>query len=255
MLEETNGGLAAFSVDLPNHTNGRVLAFNRVVHRLVELLSEHEVPATWAFEIPTRSGLVDTVLSGRGQNEIAILGDSGWVGRRAGRTRFARELTARVAKARSNGLLVSTLALRDADLDGNLDVLVRNRISTVRSGTPDRKAAQRLIRPRSIRFGVWQVGISQRLADNGWWFGGEVLTARHAINRAIKNSQLVHFVIDGESLAANESVGLKSIDKVLRFVHTRCTQGHLDARTLGSIANRLLQMHEAPVSRSILRAA
>ena len=101
-----------------------------VTGRLAQLFSKYQVPATWAVADPAVSAATDRLVAANLAHEIAILGDRTWVGREAGRTRFAKELSRRVMRGRGAGLNVSSLLLRDVELEDNLDLLARARYTS-----------------------------------------------------------------------------------------------------------------------------
>ena len=69
-----------------------------VTAELAERLARYNLPASWAVADPAVSAATERLLHAGAAHEIAILGDRSWVGREAGRARFARELARRVTR-------------------------------------------------------------------------------------------------------------------------------------------------------------
>jgi hypothetical protein len=255
MSHSLNRAIVTFSIDLSDATGHGQQAMMQHARTLAELFATHHFPATWAASHPAANPAVDLVLKLGRQADFALLGDSTWVGRTAGRTRFAHELQARLKAAQTRGLRVSTLAMREGELDGNLDLLVRERISVVRSGESSHRRLQNLWQPQSLRFGVWHVGVTMRLPDPRWWFGTEILVAKRALDRVISNAGLAHFVLDAGTIAGGGQAGIRAIERLVRFAALRCEQQRLTAKSLPQLATTMLRLYQAPVGYSVLRAA
>ena len=247
-------GFVAISIDLGN-LQRQSKAETEATVRLLLALQRHGVPATWAIADPGDCDLSDEILNTNCDHEIAILGDHTWVGRRAGRTRFARELTGRVEKARAAGIPVSTLAVRDARLDQHLDLLVKHRISVVRDAKSDVSQAIG-VRPRSLRYGVLQAPATYQLpAANRWWQSTPVGVARKAIQRASVSNEIAHVVFDMERIATGGGSAQRCVEQVLQFVSRRASQTSLVAVSLRRLAEIYSPQRQITQSRSILRAA
>lgn len=134
---------------------------------------------------------------------MALLGDASWVGREAGRGRFARELMRRMARARGDGLSMRTLALRTALPVDHCDLAIKEGIMAARHpSAAEAKRAPRL-QPQALRFGLWGFPVSMVLPAASRWLpgGGGVRTARFEIDKAIAERGLVHLAIDAPHLA------------------------------------------------------
>lgn len=248
MQELTNGGLLAFSIDVPNGAES-------TVQSLRSLFQQSSVSATWAVPRPAESAAATAILSNGGRNEIALLGDPSWVGREAGRTRFAREISRRVIESRANGIDVSTLVIQDVDLDGNLDVLVKHRISAVRGGDKLRPTAKRLVRPYSLRFGIWQISTSHWLPGKAqWWQGGDSFAIKRAISRASLEGNFVHVAIDAARLCGGKDA-IRSVERIVSHASQQRERGLLNIDTLSRVAHAMSRSNQAPATGSVLRAA
>jgi hypothetical protein len=260
MADKGYGAALAVTVDLEldldqqARTDGHRL--EAVAGRLVELCDEYRIPATWGVADPALSAATDSIVTRHLPHEIAVLGDPAWVGIGAGRTRFARELSRRVEGARTSGLPVSTLMLRNVELTENFDLLAKHQISAVRSAV-GRRGPTRIVQPQTLRFGVLLVTPSIELPGRSRWFpgGGGRFSACRAIRQSIGGASVAQLVIDGPRLAEVGEAGLKVVQGVLRFAAEQRERGALSIDTLGSLAAKLTQPREASPARSILRSA
>src|SRR3989304_2860921 len=69
----------------------------QVTEQLFEMFNRHRLPATWAVGDPAHSAAAGLVAASETRHDLALLGDRYWIGKTAGRTRFARELARRVS--------------------------------------------------------------------------------------------------------------------------------------------------------------
>lgn len=241
MFAGDQGGVLTVSIDVDTELDGRSHDPQKLAvltDLLVELTTIHGLPVTWSVADPARSALTETLRSCPVAHEIAVLGDRAWVGRGAGRTRFARELARRVEGAQKSGLVVSTLALRHVELDENLDLLVKHRISVVRHSEP----ARREFVPRSLRFGVWEAPVSGRLpTKQNWLFGGLSGAARRVAQTVAFHGGFAHLVIDGPELSEYGHSGFRHAERMFQFLRQLRDSGQLSVVTLSTLAARLNQ--------------
>ena len=180
-------------------------ALDEAVGRLLTCLANHGLPATWAAADPAVSVARGKIEAASREHELAILGDASWVGRAAGRGRFARELARRVAHARSESLEVRTLVLKTELPIEHSDLAIKEGIVAVRQGGSSSAArkAQRPL-PRTLRFGLWELPAAVNLPGTSRWLpgGGGMRAARYEIDQAIADQGLAHLVIDAPLLAA-----------------------------------------------------
>lgn len=260
MAEKRDGAVLVVTIDLEMDLEQQARTDSRrldaVAARLADLCDAHQIPATWGVADPALSAATETIIARGVAHEIAVLGDAAWVGIGAGRTRFARELARRVDGARTSGLSVSTLMLRNVELTESFDLLVKHEISAVR-GAIGHRGPTRIAQPQMLRFGVWEVSPSIELPGRSRWFpgGGGRFAARRVIQQAIGGVSVAQLIIDGPRLAAVGEAGVAAIQNVLRFAAMKQQQGVLNIETLGSLAKKLSQPREASPVRSILRSA
>ncbi len=136
-------------------------SLERVTTDLAERLASHQMPASWAVADPAVSAATERLLHAGAGHEIAILGDRSWVGREAGRARFARELARRVTRGRSAGIEIAALLLRDAELDDHLDLVLKQGLTAIAGNTPVAGRSwfggSQAAAPLALRFGLFSI--------------------------------------------------------------------------------------------------
>ena len=244
MSKKSGRGVFVLSLDVREESQ----RLQTQVAQVLRALRRHHIPATWAFPQPGHSAIAMQLAREPLVHEAAILGDPSWVGEQVGRTTFARELACRVESAAASGLHPRTLALQRAELEDNLDLLVKHRISFVRSATRPG------FRPRSLRFGVWQAPVSFSLpAENRWSFGGQEWAIGRALTRASKSHDIVHVVVDLQRLGQHNQTA--ALERVLTGVQRRQSKGIIAALTLSGVADLLAPRSRPAAARSVLHAA
>ncbi len=242
-------------LDVPHRVDrARQEALATITSRLVDLLSRLQVPATWAVADPAVSAATDKVTAGSVPHEIAVLGDSTWVGKEPGRSRFGRELSRRVSGARGAGLSINTLALRDCELDGNLDLLVKHSITMLRGNSEIEHAALHSA-PRGLRHGLRSFGVSLRLpAASGMM--GRYLAGRRArgrLARTVAHGGLLHLLVDAPRLAESPA-SIKQLERILRKAVAYRQRGILEIATIAEATRRLCPSRSIQPAASILAA-
>ena len=228
-----------------------------ITGRLLTLLAELNLPATWAVADPAVSAATERIRSMGMAHEVALFGDSTWVGREAGRSRFARELMRRAVRSRGAGIAISTLALKSAELDDHADLAIKHGITAVRHlESPADKSSRRFV-PRTLRYGLWSFPVSCTLPGASRWLpgGGGGPTARILIDRAIKQCGLIQLTVNGPELAARGTSALRVLKRVLAHAQSRRRQGLLDIATVGATADKLSRQQQGKPSHSIFHPA
>jgi hypothetical protein len=259
MSDPIRHGVLVVSVDLEldidqqARTNHAALA--AVTMQLTALLDRHAVAATWGVADPALSAACETILGSPPPHEVAVLGDHTWVGAGAGRARFARELVRRVGSARAAGLAVSSLVLRDVDLDDHYDLLLKQGLTAVR-GNLTRARSAAAAPPCALRFGLWEIPASCCLPGQSRWWpgGGGSWGACRAIDRAAREGTTVHLALDAARLINVGAAGLRVLESVLRHAARRREEGRLKSATLAELAAILSHRPAAVSARSILHS-
>lgn len=232
-------------------------SLDRVATQLVDLLGKYQVPATWAVADPALSAATEKLVGAAAGHEIAVLGDAAWVGQNAGRVRFGRELHRRVTRAREIGLPVTTLALRKANLDAHLDLVVKNGITVVRGAEPLSRRTNSVHQPQSLYSGLWFMGPSLALPGSSRWLpgGGRIHAATRGLAHAAACREVFHLLINGLALTERSWLALHGVERVIRRAVKLRAAGQLDIATLSDTGTRLSSLRQTAPARSILRPA
>ncbi len=248
----------SISIDLePDHVGGSVTeqrALDDVSLALVELCARHRLPATWGVADPAVSALRIRIERLSVRHELAILGDTSWVGGVAGRGRFARELARRVTHARSEGISITSLALRTELPVEHADLAIKEGIVALRQPLSANGARH----VQKIRFGLWGFNAQATLPGASRWLpgGGGLRGARLAVDRAIADRSQAHLAIDAARLAERGASSLRLVERALAHAARRRDANLIQVLTLGAIVARLSGDNVAQQpSRSILRPA
>jgi len=231
------------SVDVPPSLEADDERLDRLAHALAHPGSA----VTWALDEPGSRTTANRLRRRVPNSEFSILADAGWVGPRAGRTRFAHQLSRWMLASRRAGLTVSTITLQDTSLHQHLDLLVKHRICWVRAHRVDPRAGSPL-RPENLRYGVWQLTPTVSVPGPHRW-----MTAL-ALRQQIRRFQLVHLRVDGERVAAS-SRDLSWLDTTIRHLAQRSARGQLTMMTHQALARCLFPTRRTRGMHSILHRA
>jgi len=183
-------------------------------------------------------------------HEIAVLGDAAWLPGKNNRRTFYRALVERMRGFRDERAYVTTLALDRVDLFDHLDLLVKHRISMVRCEAATVGSEIQCLKPRSLRFGVWQAPPARRLSShrgNGWW---TEMKLRSAIRRCSRRGEILHLL-----LQADELLNRRLIEVILRCVADRGQRDSLGCLTLQQLSRQIQMQPPRVTSRSLLSRA
>jgi hypothetical protein len=250
-------GVAALSIDVtaPGVSGRGSLSQDATLGRLLALMDEFQVPATWAVAEPADCEATAHILSAHVSHEIAILGDAGWIGEAAGRPAFACNLARRIITAQAAGLAIQVLACRSACVPRTeYDLLVKHNMAVVRQ--PRRTAGRAIaeLQPQPLRHGIWELPSTVEIPQANSWWGAGARAAKNSIARAAAMRGVAHVAIDLASLAACDS-RLRAAGAVLQAIAEGCNRGMIQSTTLGELGDRLSRPIQVASARSILRAA
>jgi hypothetical protein len=237
------------------HSIERHSELAELTRELIGIMDMHRVPATWAVSDPAHSAATPLVIRSSVDHELAILGDANWIGPMAGRTRFARELSRRIAQARAAGIDVHTIVPRAASIERNIDLVVKQRITAVAGVETPANHTHHIATPRALHYGIWELPFTSKLPQPATWLStGGWSTWRH-IRRAAKDAAMYHLLIDAPALCEEGRRPIKTIDWVMRRVSLLRDRGMLRVETLGAAAARIAAVPSAKPQQSILRRA
>lgn len=224
-----------------------------VARQLIATMDAGRLAATWAVSDPVHSAATSLLLKSAVTHELAILGDTTWVGPTAGRTRFARELARRISKSRAAGLQVTTLVPSVASIDDNIDLVVKQGITAV--VRMQHTVTATLAEPRALHYGVWDLPISACLPLEIDWFGSNKRAVWRSIRRAASDAGTFHLLIDAAAIAASGRRERATVKWLVDRLATLRDRGLIRVETLRRTANRLSSVPTASPQRSILRVA
>lgn len=227
----------------------------KVTEQLFETFNRHSLPATWAVGDPAHSAAASLVAASKTKHSLALLGDCYWIGKTAGRTRFARELARRVSQSRSAGIEAVTLVPRVAPIAEHIDLVVKHGIRAVVA--TGRAAARQgaASGPRPLHYGVWEFSTSERLPVASRWIMGGAWKLARTIRSAARARSTLHLLIDAAAVESAGRSGTRSIEQVTGRIAKLRDRGLLQVETLGAAVERLSQREPSTPQRSILRAA
>jgi hypothetical protein len=252
-------GYFVATLQLDPVTDGRSRAeyadLSSVTRFLIELMETHRLPGTWAVSDPAHSAATSQIVRSAIPHELAILGDSNWLGPAAGRTRFARELSRRVTQARAAGLNVHTLVPRAAPVETNIDLVVKQQFTVVAGVDTSVLPSPTNSSPRALHFGVWEIPITGKLPARAGWFSNGGWSTWRAIRAAVKKSVIFHLLIDAPSMCDEGRASQKTLAWLMQMVARLRDRGSIRVETLRSTAARLSAVPTVKPQRSILHRA
>lgn len=229
----------------------------KLTERLVDQLNQARLPATWGVFDPVHAAATSVILpagiAAGVDHELAILGDAGWIGSAAGRPRMAKELARRVMQARSKGIDVTTLLLRDADPGDHFDLFVKQGITAVCSIPQTSPKTPRIQQPKTLRYGLWEIGVSAKLPLATSWFAGRKLI--RSIEKTGREGGQFHLLIDAPAICQQGTAAEKSVEGLIGALGRLRDRGLLVAESMAIAAARLSDLPIATPQRSILRLA
>lgn len=227
----------------------------RAASGLIDLMDAHRLPATWAVSDPAHSAATSQILRSPIAHELAILGDANWLGPAAGRTRFARELSRRVAQARGAGLHVSSLVPRAASVERHIDLVVKQQLTAIAGIEAQQHTSRQTTTPRPLHYGVWELPIGGKMpAKLHWILSSGWLTWRQ-IRRAAKDSAAFHLIIDAPAICDEGQRAQQSIELLVRRIANLRDRGLIHVETMRAASERLSDVPPIKPQQSILRRA
>ncbi len=223
--------------------------------RLIRRCNERGLAATWAIAEPGLSKHLASLVGSPLAHEIAILGESDWLGQGISRQEFTRELQRRLGHAQAAGVSVSTLAPRDGVVDDHLDVVVKSGITALRGCVDAAVRAKRPAAAHRLHFGMWEVPGSARLPYADGWVSSRFHLKRifRRLEHVAARAGSLHLVIDVARTAQAGPAAERRVVAVLRRIHQLCSRRQLVVETMRDTVERLLMASQSTPQRSILR--
>lgn len=242
-------GRLLLSIDVPTSRQSQ-----QAHASLLAACDQHQLPATWALT-DSNSSFCERLGASRTSHEVALLATSDWADAGVGRTRFAQQLTARLEKVRRHGTEVSTLALADCDLGEHVDLLVKHRLSVVRTCETNASVGAAAVNARSLRFGVWQARPNLEIPHTTRWWQSPTHQLSRLVQAAAERRAVVHLRIHAD-VVAQDVRWRKAVEFVLEQAARMVEKERLVVCPLRSIASAFGKTRTRARSHaSILRRA
>jgi hypothetical protein len=225
-----------------------------VTGKLIDLMNKHRLSTTWAVNDPAHSAATSQILRSEVPQEFAILGDANWLGPTAGRTRFARELSRRVAQARSAGLSVHTLVPRVAPIEQDVDLIVKQQIMAV-AGIDASAPTTVNSSPLALHFGVWEIPVTHKLPARSGWFSSGGWSTWRRVRAAARDAAFFHLLIDAPKIFDEGAGAQRTLAWLIEKVATLRDRGLVRIETLRATAARLSVVPAVKPQQSILHRA
>jgi hypothetical protein len=237
------------------HTTQQNYELADITRQLIEIMDTHRLPATWAVSDPAHSAATPHILRSEVAHELAILGDANWIGPLAGRTRFARELSRRIAQARSAGIGVHSLVPRVASIEPHIDLVVKQHITAVAGVEIQPPSTRQITTPRALHYGVWELPVACYLPRPTTWFSSGKWSIWRCIRRASRDAATYHLLIDAPSICNEGRRARNTVTWLMRRVANLRDRGMVGVETLHKAAARWAAVPGAKPQQSILRRA
>jgi hypothetical protein len=187
--------------------------------------------------------------------ELALLFDPTLAKAEFSRSDIMQTVVRPLQSAADAGIAISTLALPHGWQPKHVDLLTKYGVTIIR--TPHVFSSQTTTGLRAVCHGLWQVPVSASL-QNGRWMAnlGQWRTMRRAIDGAVQQKGWCHLRIDAGSIARGDvASGLRTVGRMLQYLHQLRTSGHIAVETLRDAAVRLAPKRNITSAHSILHAA
>lgn len=180
--------------------------------KLLQVLDQFGVPATWCVADPSASAALDTIAAGSPGHSVAVLADRSWLGPNYPAIWQSRELARRFGRARQAGYEVNTLALHNIQHAPAWPVLQAHGIANLRL-SPDTslESPTALTLPLTVTpSSDWPLPLS---AWNFW----KSCPVRQAL-QACRAAMSAHWVIDGQQLAVMGDRMIRLVSRTLSLL-------------------------------------
>jgi hypothetical protein len=247
--------MLVFSVDVPLVSNQTdQIALTTAAEALLQCAERYAIGISWFVEDLARACITDRLCHSRVAHEIGLLAHNGWF---ASRNQMARLLAQQMDLAATRGLNVASVALADAYVVSELDLLVRHHIRVVRGPmarmTLRRSTTYELPRALSARFGVWYTPVHYVVGHAlPWWCGGQRSAIRALRERVERSADLLTIGIDLQA-AIRDAVNVASLaNQLFAWADHARRSGKTD---VALVSPAILQFAHAASQRPALASA
>ena len=209
---------------------------NQILHEL----EKNEFIATWILHDPRLQDARELTQQSDFSQEVSIFLDTA---RQADqRTVLSHQLADLIGRSRNLGVRITTLSTNSRIEQGNLNLLVRNKISMVNphGGIQLQSLSVKSLEPRSLRYGVWEVPAPLQWAKQ---LSNPVreLILKSALRMRIKRP-FQHIQIDLLSMLQNQ-IPAPKITGLLQSLNKLRDRGNIDITPIRSAATLLRHLH------------
>ncbi len=256
-MSSRDRGVLVVTVDVPlaadtAASEQRVL---ETVDWLRNLLDRLQLPSTWGFSdarLPTAGPFAS---GASGLHELAVMGDRTWLGREAGRKRFARGLGERVAAARTAGAPATTLFAGHAICRDHIDLLIKRGFSAVR-GALDPDPVVRA-GPAPACYGLWLFPTSPPLprGNDRFTMWAWSIWQNWCLVRLADRGGYAQWALDIGRLVSADVAARDAVERVLTAAERLRSRDRLRVHNMTGWVERHRAVRLYPPSQSILRRA
>ena len=222
-----------------------------VVARIHEILRRHEIRAMWSFEFEAHQNGIEYIAASA--SDYGVLASEAWAHPTGDRTRFARELLARINRASELDIKPIALAVPMNHAPSHYDLMVKHQLAIIRTRTDKISGLAQSLQPRLARYGIWEAEPTFVLPVTSRWT--LPWTARRLLQRAIDGHQMVHVAANVAAMSQNATASLSSLEYVLTLASARREAGSLQMVSARELLEIYSPRRERVLSRSVLRAA
>lgn len=229
---------------------------NDITARTAAILSQLQLPVTWALSNRSIESLSGILTGGPNQQEIALLADSSWCSPETSRRALVGELCRRLDLFRNQDLGVTTLVLSDTDVGRHVEALPKAGIQVVRRQV-DQLINRRTRSTANPRYGVLMVTPSAVIPGRpGLLVRWDcAYAAKQASWKSISQRSAQHVAIDLGKFVALPKSRMRRLERWLRLVARLKDAGRLEIELVKDATGRRFPAGKENSSRSILRPA
>jgi hypothetical protein len=258
MSRVEGGASVSLSIDLElaigRQTTQGQLRLGAVTAGLLELLDNHGISATWGVSNPALSAARDVIQAAKYKQEVAVLGERFWLGDGTTPSRLAQEFERRFDGARRAGLDVSTLVLREAAENLDLNLLLGHGVTAVRGPAVPASSDTASHRTGAMRYSIWQVQTPILVPLSGSWWQAEPWSFQQRLKWSARFEVPLNLVLDAGKMTELSDLGLAAVGGLMLQLGQMQERQQLRFLTLGELARLNLRRRASQPSRSVLAA-
>jgi len=139
--------------------------------KLLDLFEQHQIPATWATPLSLTPRVAPVLCGSSTQHELAILGQSNWMGDEMRRAHVVESLEDHLSDARKYDVTIRSIVLRDSQGEMHHELFAKHGLRVVREAVDRPIRSQATRDPVATRKGAWFVSATALFPATGCIFG------------------------------------------------------------------------------------